>query len=192
MSIASGHGPARWDRLGERTMAETRVLDLRMVRYRHPRRETEREFVSIHASDWVNVVALTADDQLVLVRQFRYGINDFSLEVPGGVIEDGEDPVVAGLRELAEETGYAGGIARLLGSVHPNPAIQDNRCHAVLADGVTLSGPLAWDEDEEIEVLTAPVEEVLAWARCGKITHSLSLTALMLFEPLWRARCASR
>ncbi|HOF10463.1 MAG TPA: NUDIX hydrolase [Opitutaceae bacterium] len=159
-----------------------------MIRYRHPRRQTEREFVSIHASDWVNVVPLTTDGRLVLVRQFRYGINDFSLEVPGGVIEDGEDPVVAGLRELAEETGYAGGAARLLGSVHPNPAIQDNRCHAVLADGVMRAGALAWDEDEEMEVVTAPVDDVLAWARGGQITHSLSLTALMLFEPLWRAR----
>ncbi len=188
MSQPSEHGPARWVRLGERTLAETRVLDLRMIRYRHPRRQTEREFVSIHASDWVNVVPLTTDGRLVLVRQFRYGINDFSLEVPGGVIEDGEDPVVAGLRELAEETGYAGGAARLLGSVHPNPAIQDNRCHAVLADGVMRAGALAWDEDEEMEVVTAPVDDVLAWARGGQITHSLSLTALMLFEPLWRAR----
>ena len=192
MSQPSEHGPARWVRLGERTLAETRVLDLRMIRYRHPRRQTEREFVSIHASDWVNVVPLTTDGRLVLVRQFRYGINDFSLEVPGGVIEDGEDPVVAGLRELAEETGYAGGAARLLGSVHPNPAIQDNRCHAVLADGVMRAGALAWDEDEEMEVITAPVDDVLAWARGGQITHSLSLTALMLFEPLWRARHGGR
>ncbi len=192
MSQPSEHGPARWVRLGERTLAETRVLDLRMIRYRHPRRQTEREFVSIHASDWVNVVPLTTDGRLVLVRQFRYGINDFSLEVPGGVIEDGEDPVVAGLRELAEETGYAGGAARLLGSVHPNPAIQDNRCHAVLADGVMRAGALAWDEDEEMEVVTAPVDDVLAWARGGQITHSLSLTALMLFEPLWRARRGGR
>ena len=192
MSQPSEHGPARWVRLGERTLAETRVLDLRMIRYRHPRRQTEREFVSIHASDWVNVVPLTTDGRLVLVRQFRYGINDFSLEVPGGVIEDGEVPVVAGLRELAEETGYAGGAARLLGSVHPNPAIQDNRCHAVLADGVMRAGALAWDEDEEMEVVTAPVDDVLAWARGGQITHSLSLTALMLFEPLWRARHGGR
>jgi len=192
MSQPSEHGPARWVRLGERTLAETRVLDLRMIRYRHPRRQTEREFVSIHASDWVNVVPLTTDGRLVLVRQFRYGINDFSLEVPGGVIEDGEDPVVAGWRELAEETGYAGGAARLLGSVHPNPAIQDTRCHAVLADGVMRAGALAWDEDEEMEVVTAPVDDVLAWARGGQITHSLSLTALMLFEPLWRARHGGR
>ena len=178
-------GPMRWERLGERTLATTRVLDLRSVRLRHPRRGTEREFVVVHAPDWVNVVALTTERQLVLVRQFRFGIHDFSLEVPGGVIESGEDPVAAGVRELAEVTGFAGGTARLLGSVHPNPAIQDNRCHAVLVEGVTRSAPLAWDPDEEIEISTAPVDDVLAWARAGRITHSLSLNALMLFEPRW-------
>ena len=185
MNPSPESGPTRWERLGERLLATTRVLDLRSVRLRHPQRGTEREFVVVHAPDWVNVVALTPDRQIVLVRQFRFGIHDFSLEVPGGVIESGEAPVAAGVRELAEETGFAGGTARLLGSVHPNPAIQDNRCHAVLVEGATRSAPLAWDPDEEIETSTAPVEVVLAWARAGRITHSLSLNALMLFEPRW-------
>ena len=185
MSAPHESGPTRWERLGERSLATTRVLELRSVRLRHPRRDTEREFVVVHAPDWVNVVALTPDRQLVLVRQFRFGIHDFSLEVPGGVIESGEDPMAAGVRELTEETGFVGGPPRLLGSVHPNPAIQDNRCHAVLVEGVTRSAPLAWDPDEEIEISTAPVDEVLAWARTGRITHSLSLNALMLFEPRW-------
>jgi hypothetical protein len=71
---------------------------------------------------------------------------------------------------------------RLLGSVHPNPAIQDNRCHFVLVDGAVPTGPLNWDDDEEIEISTAPAAEVLGWARSGRITHSLSVAALMLFE----------
>jgi ADP-ribose pyrophosphatase len=125
---------------------------------------------------------------MVLVRQFRYGIDDFSLEIPGGVIDPGEDPVAAGLRELHEETGYAGTKARLLASVHPNPAIQNNRCHLILVENATLSSAPQWDQDEEIEVITAPVDDVLAWARAGKITHSLVLSGLMHFEPIWRAR----
>ena len=90
--------------------------------------------------------------------------------------------MAAGLRELSEETGFGGGVASLLGSVHPNPAIQDNRCHFVLVDGAVPTGPVKWDRDEEIEVSTAPVDEVLAWARSGQITHSLTVAALMLFE----------
>ena len=132
--------------------------------------------------DWVNVVARTPDDKLVLVKQFRFGTNDFSLEIPGGVIEKGEDPVAAGVRELLEETGYGGGRVSLLGSVHANPAIQVNLCHMVFVDGAVPSGPIHWDADEEIQVSTVPVAEVLALARSGRITHSLSVAALMLFE----------
>jgi ADP-ribose pyrophosphatase len=152
------------------------------VRFRHPVRGTDREFVIAHAPDWVNVVAQTPDDRLVLVRQFRFGSNELSLEIPGGVMEAGEDPIAAGLRELSEETGYGGGTAGILGSVHPNPAIQDNRCHIVLVRGAMPLGPMKWDLDEEIQVSTAPTEEVLAMARSGAITHSLSVAALMLFE----------
>jgi 8-oxo-dGTP pyrophosphatase MutT (NUDIX family) len=97
-------------------------------------------------------------------------------------METGEDPIAAGLRELSEETGYGGGNASVLGSVYPNPAIQDNRCHFVLVRGALPRGPVKWDHDEEIQVSTAPVGEVLAMARSGAITHSLSVAALMLFE----------
>ena len=169
-------------------LAATPVLELRGVRYRHPGRATEKEFTVIAAPSWVNVLALTTDGRLVLVRQFRFGIDDFSLEIPGGVVNAGEDPIAAGLRELSEETGYAGADARLLGSVHPNPAIQNNRCHLVLVENAELRVASAWDADEEIAVTTAPVEEVLAWARSGRISHALVLNALLYFEPIWRAR----
>ena len=136
------------------------------------------------------MVALTPDGRLVLVRQFRFGRDDFSLEIPGGIIEAGEDPVAAAVRELAEETGFTGGRTRMLGSVHPNPAIQNNRCHLVLVEGAVRSQEMAWDPDEEIAVSTAPVDEVLAWARDGRITHSLVLCGLFLFEGWWRERRA--
>ena len=173
--------PSRWLRGGERVLASTRVLELRSLRYRHPSRGGEREFVVAHAPDWVNVVAVTPQGALVLVRQFRFGSGELSLEVPGGVMEAGEEPVGAAVRELAEETGYRG-RARLLGSVHPNPAIMDNRCHVVLVEGAAPEAPLKWDDDEEIQVLTAPVADALAWARSGIITHSLTIAALMLYE----------
>lgn len=142
----------------------------------------------IDAPDWVNVVAVTPDAKLVLVRQFRYGINEFSLEIPGGVVERGEDPLAAGVRELREETGYIGGAATPLGSVHPNPAFQANRSHFILVENVVCQAELAWDTDEEIEVLTLPVEDVLTLARNGGITHGLVLNALMFFEARWRER----
>ena len=177
--------PAHWEALTQSSLAKTRILELISRRYRHPRRGTERDFVIVDAADWVNVVALTPDHQLVLVRQFRFGIDEFSLEIPGGIIEPGEDCVAAGLRELREETGYVGDRARLLGSVHPNPAIQSNRCHMVLVENAHTDGKLDWDPDEEFEILTKPVDEVYALAYRGGITHALVLDALLLFTPHW-------
>ena len=190
-SVSSSSGPSRWERLGQTTQAKTRVLDLLSVRYRHPVRGTERDFVVVQPSDWCNVLAVTPRGELVLVRQFRFGIDAFSVEIPGGVMEAGEDPIEAGLRELREETGFVGAHARLLGSTHPNPAIQSNRCHFVLVEDALQSEALEWDTDEEIAVTTVPVEEVFARARAGGITHALVLNALFLFEPHWRARLAA-
>lgn len=178
--------PSRWDIVDHTPLTTTRIFDVRRTRFRHPVRGTERDFIVIDSPDWVNVIALTPDHRIVLVRQFRYGTQDFSLEIPGGVIERGEAPLLAGVRELREETGYAGAPARLLGSVRPNPAMQSNRCHFVLVEAAVPTGPVAWDEDEEIQTTTLPAEEAFALARNGQISHALVLNALWFFEPLWR------
>ena len=184
--------PSRWEKGGARLLATTRIFDVQGISYRHPVRATEREFVVIDVLDWVNVVALTPDHQLVLVNQFRFGIDAFSWEIPGGVIERGEDPLAAGLRELEEETGFIGSSARLLGRVNPNPAIQNNTCHLILVEGAVRTASQAWDTDEEIEATTLPVDEVYAWAQSGRITHSLVLNALLLFAPRWAELKAGR
>ena len=181
------HEPPHWEPLGSTSLAKTRIFDLRSARYRHPRRQTERDFVVIDATDWVNVIALTPDHRLVMVRQFRFGIGALSFETPGGMLEAGEDPIIAGVRELQEETGYVGAPAKRLGSVHPNPAIQNNRCHFILVDQAVPTTPLAWDSDEELQIVTIPVDEALMMMRTGGITHALVLNALMFFEPIWRA-----
>ena len=185
MNPTGPHSPQRWKKLGARSLARTRIFEVQSVAFQHPAQAAPRDFAIISAPDWVNVVALTPAHELVLVRQFRYGTEDFSLEIPGGMIEPGEDPLAAGLRELQEETGFTGGPARLLGCVRPNPAMQNNRCHFVLAEGVVRSAPLAWDENEEMEILVRPVEEVYALAYSGGITHALVLDALLFFRPVW-------
>ncbi len=177
--------PQRWQRLRTEPCATTRIFDVVRAIYRHPGRSREQDFFVINAPDWVNVLALTPAGHLVLVRQFRFGINDFSLEIPGGVMEAGEDPVTAGQRELREESGYVGTGARLLGSVHPNPAMQSNRCHLVLVTDARPVANLDWDPDEEFEIMTRPVDEVYALACRGGITHAMVLDALLLFAPVW-------
>ena len=177
--------PQRWKKLGARTVAHTRIFDVQSVDYQHPHRTKAQDFSVISAPDWVNVIALTPEWHLVLVRQFRYGTDDFSVEIPGGVMEAGEDAIAAGRRELQEETGFIGTKARLLGTVHPNPAMQNNRCRLVLVEDARRSAKLDWDPDEEFEIMTRPVDEVYTMAYRGDITHAMVLDALLLFTPVW-------
>ena len=177
--------PQRWKKLEARTIAHTRIFDVQSVDFQHPARLKSQDFFVINAPDWVNVVALTPDRQLVLVRQFRFGLDDFSVEIPGGVMDPGENAIAAGVRELREETGYIGTAARLLGVVHPNPAMQNNRCHLVLVENACREARLDWDSDEEFEILTRPVDEVYQLAYDGGITHAMVLDALLLFSPVW-------
>ncbi len=132
----------------------------------------------IHSGDWTLALPVTEDGRLVMVRQYRFGVRALSTEAPGGVIEPGEDPVVAAARETEEETGFAGGRARLLGTCAPNPAIQSNRCHFVLLEGVRPQGRRAPDEHEEIQVLAVAPKAALAQALAEPAQHSLALLAL--------------
>ena len=102
-------------------------------------------------NDWVIVLAVTKKKELVLVRQFRFGTEEFSLEPPGGVIEKGESPVLGGQRELLEETGFTGKKARVIGRVYPNSAIMSNRCHFLLVEEVEKTAAPSFDPHEELK-----------------------------------------
>lgn len=143
----------------------------------HPRTGAVKRFSLIDSVDWVNVIALTGDDRVVLLRQFRAGIARVCLEIPGGMIEPGEEPVAAAVRELAEETGYGGGTWQLLGKVCPNPAIQGNTLYTVLARGVAPSQPPTPDDGEVLAVETASLAECQRRLVDGEIDHALVVVA---------------
>lgn len=176
-------GLVRWEQIDDRLLNSCRVWDLRARRYQHPHSGKEGEFYYLDSRDWAVVVARTVENELVFVRQFRWGIDDFSWELPGGIVDDGEDPVEAGLRELREETGYVARSGRLLGKCRPNPAILNNYCHIIFAEGCTLSeGGTDWDEHEEMEVRVLPEETAFQWARDCKIGHALALNGLLFYQ----------
>lgn len=175
-----------WEELDSEAIAECRIFDVHAKRFRHPVRQTEGDFYVIQTRDWVNVIPVTSNYEMILVNQFRFGAMRTSWEIPGGVMNTGETPLAAGLRELKEETGYTSQKARLLGSVHPNPAIQNNSCHFVLAEQVKMTDRLEWDEHEELITKAVPIEEIYAMVGRGEIFHSLVLNALLLFYPEWQ------
>lgn len=177
-----------WEQLGDERLVHYKVFDVRKARRRSPRTGVDIGFFLIRTPDWVNVVAITADDRLVLVRQFRHGTEQFSLEIPGGLIDahDG-DPARAAARELREETGFEAEVIVPIGVMTPNPAIFSNRCHTYLATGCRRVADLQMDPGEDIEVVTVPVGEVDDMVRRGAIDHALVLAALQF----WRAHRAA-
>jgi len=175
--------PQRWDLLEDKLIHGCRVWDLRTRRYRHPEDGKEGDFYYINSRDWAVVVARTVDGKIILVRQFRWGSDELSWELPGGIVDEGEDPVEAGLRELREESGYIAESGQLIGQCRPNPAILNNHCHIIFAEGCRLSEEgTSWDEHEEMEVCALPEATVLEWARSGRIGHALALNGLFFYQ----------
>lgn len=166
-----------WTLLGSQYVSDHRIFRVRHDRYRFEPTGAQRDFVVLEAPDWINVVPLTDDGRVVLVRQYRHGTRRVSLEIPGGVVDGGESPERAALRELREETGYAARSIRLLGRVDPNPAIQGNSCSMYLAEGCHRVAELELDPFERIEVELRPLDDVPAMIRRGEICHGLVLNA---------------
>ena len=137
-----------------------------------------RDIFVFSCPDWCNVVAETPAGEIVFVWQYRFGTDSVSLEIPGGVIDRGEEPIAAARRELREETGFDAESIELLSVVEPNPALQDNRCFTYLARGARLVGPTQFDDLEDLEVVLVPRNELPALLDSGQITHALVVSAL--------------
>jgi len=166
-----------WPRESEEFVADMGIFRVQRLRTRSPRTGAVRSVTLLEAGDWVNVVALTPELQVVLVRQFRHGTREFTLEIPGGQVDAGESPEEAAARELREETGFAGGAPLLLGRVTPNPAFLDNHCHTFLIRDCLRVGEPQQDHGEDIEVLIRPLADIPTVVAAGEIDHALVICA---------------
>lgn len=144
----------------------------------HPRTGREKRRLVLETEDWCNIVAITPDERVVLVRQYRSGIHEVTLEIPGGSVDPGESHEAAAKRELREETGYTASDWRYLGRSAPNPAVQDNHLHTWLATGAEATHSLDLGDGEEIEVVTLSLDELRRAIADGEIQHSLGLVGL--------------
>ena len=169
--------PRKWKTLKSDVAYSTPIFDLHRRRSSHSRRG-ERDFFILDAPNWVNIIPLAKNGDVVMIRQWRHGISEFTLEVPGGMV-DPEDPspMHAARREMIEETGFDSNKIVQLGKVHPNPAIQGNICFSFLAENVHEVSRVVSLGDEETEVVMVPMREIPRLIASGDIMHALTIAA---------------
>jgi len=175
-----------WNFLESRVAYQNRIVEVREETYRFVPNGIVQDFTVLGFADWVNIIPITPDEKVVMIRQYRLGTRSETLEIPGGLIsEDDTDPAEAALREMIEETGYHSDEVVHIGTVEPNPAIQNNRCYTYLAcNAVPVSGQ-SLDPTEAIEVELVDRKDIPALIRTSCITHGLVLAAfahLMIYE----------
>ena len=169
-----------WELVDSKVDRDYRVFRIKSEQSLSPRTNKEGNFFVIDTNDWVNVIPVTDAGEVVMIRQFRHGSKEITLEIPGGLVDE-RDPEAAAVRELLEETGYRGDRVTYLGATNPNPAIFNNLCHTYLVEGVKKVSGLDLDADEDIEVELMPLAEIPALLSSGAINHALVIVAFHYF-----------
>jgi len=180
--------PQPWESLEEETLHDCRVFSVVRAQARSPRTGEPHDFFRIDAAEWVNVVPLTAADDVVMIRQFRHGLRDVTLEIPGGMVDPGESPAEAAARELLEETGYRAGELVLLGALNPNPALFGNRVHSFLATDCERVAEIRREGTEDTWVELVDRADIGARVLAGDIDHALVVAGLYFWELKQQAR----
>lgn len=167
-----------WHVLEDKKVFGTPVFDLNRKRSASEPGETAGDFYVLQAPEWIIIIALTTDRKIIAVEQYRHGIDEVTLEVPGGMVDKGENPQESAERELAEETGYTSASWDYLGKVSSNPAIMNNYTHIYLASECRKTRDQHTGEFEDIYVQTMEIQEFLKYAKEGVIHHSIVLAAI--------------
>lgn len=147
----------------------------------NPRNGHEEKMIVLEGGDSVQVVAENEDGNILLVRQYRFGIGKYLYELPGGLIDAGEEPLVAARRELVEETGYTASSWKKLGSNPSNPVFMEGYIHHFFARGLVANGQQQLDLAEDIIRVWKPRAEVQAMLLNGGFQHPHTVCALLAY-----------
>jgi 8-oxo-dGTP pyrophosphatase MutT (NUDIX family) len=167
-----------WQLIKSEAALDMEILKLRFDFYKNPRNNKVVRTIALSGQDAVNVIAKTVDNKIILVRQFRFGIGDYTLEIPGGMIDEGEnEPLIAAKREMKEETGYVGENWKAIGNIQSNPVFMDSLVHHFYMENAALKYELELDEAEDVEIVLMEVEEVYQKIEAGLIKHPHTISA---------------
>jgi 8-oxo-dGTP pyrophosphatase MutT (NUDIX family) len=169
-----------WKYLSSREIADFNILKIRQDRYLFQPTQREGDFVVCDTTDWTMVIPITVDGQVVFVRQYRHGVREVVLEIPGGLSEPGESPEHAAIRELREETGYDCASIRVLSRLLPNPSINNAALYVAVAEGCRPIARQNLDPLEQIEVVLRPLADIPAMIASGELCHAQVIAAFTL------------
>ena len=183
MGDSEGAGVDNWQIVSSRPVGDYRVFTVREDRRRSPRTGAEHDFYVLQMPEWVNVIALTPRRRVVIIEQFRHGIEKVGVEIPGGMVDpEDDDLAVAAGRELQEETGYVAQQIVAIGTVTANPAIQNNRLHTFVALGCQRMGTVELEASEDIAVREADLSTVSDLIASGQMNHALVIAGFYWFD----------
>jgi len=168
----------KWEVIKDKKVYETPIFSLHEKKVLPDAGENAANFYVLDAPEWINVIALTDEKEIVLVEQYRHGVDESTLEIPGGMVDAGETPIEAAGRELLEETGYESDAWEALGKASSNPAILTNFTHLFLASGCRKTGPQQTDGHEDINVHTMPLSEFLSLVENDVVHHAIVLAGV--------------
>lgn len=172
-----------WHKQDSEYIGDYRIFRIRADTSLSPRTGTAHRFFVLEAPDWINVIPVTPEGNVVLIHQFRHGVEEVMVEIPGGMVDEGDgDPAVSAARELREETGYEAEAIIPLGAVAPNPAFLDNRCFHFLAVNARRVADVQLDGAEDIAIEEMPLSAIPDLISQGRITHSLTVSAFYFLE----------
>ncbi|MDR1891157.1 MAG: NUDIX hydrolase [Puniceicoccales bacterium] len=170
--------PALWEELSKETMADYKIFSVARCKLKNPSNNKSGDFYIIDCNDWVQVIAETLDNQIVMVSQYRFGSGKLSLELPGGMMDRGENVIEAAQRELEEETGFCGELAKVIATLYPNPAIQTNVLNVVLIKNCTKKKDTHFDEFEDLTTSLITKQDLIKAVAIGEISHCITIAAI--------------